>query len=320
MADMNTMIRSIGVVPVIKLDTPEQAVPLAQALIAGGLPLAEVTFRTAAGEEGIRRMRAAFPAMLVGAGTITSIESARKAIAAGAQFIVSPGYSAGLVAYCTGESIPVYPGVNNPSQIQQAMEQGLSVLKFFPAEASGGIEMLDSLTGPFPTIRFMPTGGIGIANLASYIKKPYVLACGGSWMVKADLIKEGKWDEISALAREAVMAVHGFTFAHLGVSEDNTNSCMATTNAFSCMLQPVNEGNSSCFASEFIEITKSTSRGAKGHIGIRCWDIERAVAYLAGQGFSIVPETVKKDAKGVMTVAYLDKEIGGFAIHLIRAK
>ena len=320
MPDMNQRIRNIGIVPVIKLDSIDQAKPLAQALIAGGLPVAEVTFRTAAGEESIRIMRTEFPTMLVGAGTITNVESAGKAIAAGAQFVVSPGYSEEVVSFCQAKGIPVYPGVNNPSQIQQAINQGLEVVKFFPAEASGGIDMLDALSAPFPSLKFMPTGGIGMNNLGSYIRKSYIFACGGSWMVKAELIMQGKWDEISRLSREAVNAVHGFSFAHLGVSEDSVGECMATSAEFGRLLQPVSEGNSSVFASDFIEITKTTSRGAKGHIGIRTWDIERALAYLAGFGYQPVGETVKRDAKGVMTVVYLDKEIGGFAIHLIRSK
>ncbi len=320
MSTIHQKVREIGIVPVIKLDSTDYAKPLGHALIAGGLPVAEITFRTAAGEESIRIMRKEFPNMLVGAGTITNVDSARRAIEAGAQFVVSPGYSEDVVAYCIEKGITVYPGVNNPSQIQQALNQGLEIVKFFPAEASGGIEMLEALSAPFPSIKFMPTGGIGMANLGSYIKKPYIVACGGSWMVKAELMSQGRWDEITRLSREAVNAVHGFSFAHIGISEDTADVCSSTANAFGHMLQPVLEGNSSVFVSDFIEVTKSTSRGTKGHIGIRTWDIERATAYLKNFGYNMVPETIKKDAKGMMTVVYLDKEIGGFAIHLIRAK
>lgn len=320
MSDINTRIRNIGVVPVIKIDSVEQAKPLAQALITGGMPVAEVTFRTAAAEESIRTIHREFPDMLVGAGTITNVATANRAIDAGAQFIVSPGYSDEVVAFCQEKQIPIFPGVNNASQIQQALERGLKVVKFFPAEASGGVAMLEALAGPFPALQFMPTGGIGMANLASYIKQPNVIACGGSWMVKADLINQGKWDEISRLCREAVAAVQGFTFAHLGVSADTPEECRATTQAFGSVLQPVTEGNSSCFASSAIEITKSTSRGKHGHIAIGTFDIERALAYLESFGYQGVPETIKRDAKGMMTMIYLDKEIGGFALHLLRSK
>jgi 2-dehydro-3-deoxyphosphogluconate aldolase / (4S)-4-hydroxy-2-oxoglutarate aldolase len=320
MSTIHQKVRNIGIVPVIKLDSTDYAIPLGQALIAGGLPVAEITFRTSAGEESIRIMRKEFPDMLVGAGTITNVDSARRAIEAGAQFVVSPGYSEDVVAYCIEKGVTVYPGVNNPSQIQQALNQGLQIVKFFPAEASGGIEMLDALSAPFPSIKFMPTGGIGMGNIGSYIKKPYIVACGGSWMVKAELMSQGKWDEITRLSREAVNAVHGFSFAHVGISEDSVDACTSTANAFGSMLQPVLEGNSSVFVSDFIEVTKTTSRGTKGHIGIRTWDVERATAYLAHFGFKLVPETIKKDAKGMITVAYLDKEIGGFAVHLVRAK
>jgi 2-dehydro-3-deoxyphosphogluconate aldolase/(4S)-4-hydroxy-2-oxoglutarate aldolase len=320
MKDMHERIRSIGLVPVIKIDKSEQAAPLAKALIDGGLPVAEITFRTSAGQEGIRIVRNTYPDMLVGAGTITSIESAKRAISAGAQFIVSPGYSKDLVEYCLEQDIPVYPGVSNPSQIQQAMEQGLDVLKFFPAEASGGLAMLDALSGPFPSIRFMPTGGINTENIGSYLRKPYIVACGGSWMVKSDLINQEKWNEITVLTKQAVSAVHGFTFAHIGLNEASVDDCMSVASDFSRFSQPITDGNSSCFASEYIEILKKTGRGTKGHIGFKTNDIDRALAYLSNQGFKAVPETMKRDTKGFLTLAYLDKEIGGFAIHLIRSK
>ena len=320
MAEIHDRIRETGIVPVIKIDSTDQAKPLALALIAGGIPIAEVTFRTAAGEESIRIIRKEVPDMLVGAGTITNVAMATQAIDAGAQFIVSPGYSDDVVSYCQAQNIPVYPGVNNPSQIQQALDRGLTVVKFFPAEASGGIDMLDALSGPFPSIKFMPTGGINITNLGNYIRKPYIVACGGSWMVKSDLINQGKWEEITRLSKEAISVVHGFAFAHVGVSEDTTEAALATAAKFGNILQPVSEGNSSCFASDFIEITKSASRGRKGHIGIKTWDIERALAYLSRFGYHAVIETMKRDAKGMLTMVYLDKEIGGFAIHLLRMK
>ena len=320
MADMHETIRNIGIVPVIKIDSPEQALPLGKALLAGGLPVAEITFRTAAGEEGIRILSSQLPQLLVGAGTITSVEAARRAIDAGAKFIVSPGYSDDVVEYCIQRNVTIYPGVNNPSEIQSAMRRGLSVLKFFPAEASGGVDMLDALSGPFPTLRFMPTGGIGMHNLASYIRKPYIVACGGSWMVKSDLINEGRWDEITRLSREAVAAVHGFSFAHIGVNPSDTEEASNITMALGVFLQPVTEGTTSFFASESIEIMKQPFLGTHGHIGIRTWDIERALEYLRTFGVEADEATGRRDAKGRLTVIYLKDEVGGFALHLLRAK
>ena len=317
---MHQAIRNIGIVPVIKIDSPNQALPLGKALIEGGLPIAEVTFRTDAGAEGIRILRTELPGMLVGAGTIVSAEQAERAVDSGAQFIVSPGYSDSVVGWCLDHEVPVYPGVIDPSQIQMAMARGLTVLKFFPAEASGGIDMLDALSGPFPTIRFMPTGGIGMHNLASYLRKSYIVACGGSWMVKNELINAGRWDEISRLGREAVLAVHGFTFAHLGINGEAGTSPLRIIEVLGAMLQPVTEGNASVFAGESIEIMKAPYKGTHGHIGLRTWDIERALHYLGRFGLEMDETTAKRDAKGTLTVTYLKGEIGGFALHLVRAK
>lgn len=320
MNEMHEAIRNIGIVPVIKIDSPEQALPLGKALMAGGLPVAEVTFRTAAGEEGIRILSAELPGMLVGGGTILSVDAAKRAIDAGAKFIVSPGYSDEVVTYCMERNVPVYPGVTNPSQIQAAIRHGLTVLKFFPAEASGGIAMLDALSGPFPTIRFMPTGGIGMHNIADYIRKPYIVACGGSWMVKSDLINQGRWDEISRLCREAVMAVHGFAFAHIGINPSKEQSARSIVEMLGACFQPINEGNSSIFAGEHIEVMKEPFKGTNGHIGIKTWDIERALHYLKRFGLAMDESTAKYDPHGRLTVTYLQGEVGGFAVHLVKAK
>jgi 2-dehydro-3-deoxyphosphogluconate aldolase / (4S)-4-hydroxy-2-oxoglutarate aldolase len=187
------------IVPVIKLQTPDSAVPLAKALIDGGINVAEVTFRTNAAAVSIKRIRKEFPKMLVGAGTVLTIENAKKAEDAGAAFIVAPGFNPTIVNYCIGRNIPVVPGINSPSQIEQAMELGLNVLKFFPAELSGGIKMLKTF-GTVYNVNFMPTGGLNEANFVDYLSLPNVIACGGSWMVKTDLIKSGNFDEITHLS------------------------------------------------------------------------------------------------------------------------
>lgn len=319
MVSVHKMIQSVGVVPVIKIDSPDQALPLGKALLAGGLPIAEITFRTAAGEEGIRILRTELPQLLVGAGTIVSVDAARRAQQAGAQFIVSPGYSDDIVAFCQEQGIPVYPGVNNPSQIQQAMERGLSVVKFFPAEASGGLPMLQALSAPFPTMKFMPTGGIGIHNLGDYLKKPYIVACGGSWMVPGSLIKEQKWEEISHLCKEAVHAVHGFSFAHLGINQRDEDEAKSTAQTLATILQPLSEKSNSFFSSDSIEIMKQTGMGAHGHIGIRTWNVERALTYLSLFGFEGVPESARRDANGTIHFIYLKPEVGGFALHIMQA-
>jgi 2-dehydro-3-deoxyphosphogluconate aldolase/(4S)-4-hydroxy-2-oxoglutarate aldolase len=313
-----TKLGTIGLVPVIKIDDAGKAVPLAKSLIDGGLPCAEVTFRTAAAADSIRAIAQAFPEMLVGAGTVINVDLAEKAAAAGAKFIVSPGYNPAVVEWCVSHDIPIVPGVNNPSQIEAGLGAGLEVLKFFPAEASGGVTMLDALGGPFGQVMFMPTGGIDLKNLTSYVKKPNVLAVGGSWMVKADLIASENWDEITRLCKEAVCAVHGFTFAHMGINQANEDEAVKTANLFGLFGFAPKAGTSSIFNDTVIEVMKKPFRGTNGHIGLKCWNVERSLAYLEQFGFHGVQETAKIE-KGKLQVIYLDREIGGFAVHLIRA-
>jgi 2-dehydro-3-deoxyphosphogluconate aldolase/(4S)-4-hydroxy-2-oxoglutarate aldolase len=191
------------IIPVVSLERAADAQRLADALVAGGLPCAEITFRTAAAAEAIRALagRADFS---VGAGTVLGLEQARRAADSGATFVVSPGLNPKVVRFCLDGGIPVLPGVCTPSDITLAFEMGLALLKFFPAEAMGGLKTLDALAGPFPMMRFVPTGGIDPRNLAAYLRHPRVAACGGSWMVKASLIAQGRFDEIARLTREAV--------------------------------------------------------------------------------------------------------------------
>jgi 2-dehydro-3-deoxyphosphogluconate aldolase/(4S)-4-hydroxy-2-oxoglutarate aldolase len=197
-------IKSARLLPVVVLDDGAQAVPLALALLAGGLPVAEVTFRTSAAGEAIRRIAAEVPGVLVGAGTVLTPDQVRAARAAGARFLVTPGFNPAVVQAAIDEGLPIVPGINNPSGVEQAMAAGLSTVKFFPAEPSGGVAFLKALTGPYPDMRFVPTGGIGPGNLRSYLALPAVLACGGSWMVEASLVRARRFDEVTRLTAEAV--------------------------------------------------------------------------------------------------------------------
>ncbi len=198
---------SFGVVPVVVLENADDALPLGKALIDGGLPVAEVTFRTAAAEESIRRMHDAYPDMLVGAGTVLSVEQVDRAVAAGAQFIVSPGFDPEVVDYCISKDIPIFPGCVTPSEITQAVKRGLKVIKFFPAGSFGGVSTIKALSGPFVGLKVMPTGGVSEKNLAEYLGNKSIIACGGSWMVKGDLIKAGDFSKIVELTKEAVAIV-----------------------------------------------------------------------------------------------------------------
>ena len=194
----------LGVVPVVVLEDAKDAAPLAKALVEGGLPCAEVTFRTAAAEESIRIMASEYPEMFVGAGTVLTIDQVDRAVAAGAKFIVSPGFDSEIVDYCLSKDIPVFPGVITPSEVAQAVKRGLKVVKFFPAEQFGGVATIKAMAAPYVGLKFMPTGGVNAKNLENYLSCDKIVACGGSWMVKGDLVKAGKFDEIKSLTEEAV--------------------------------------------------------------------------------------------------------------------
>jgi 2-dehydro-3-deoxyphosphogluconate aldolase/(4S)-4-hydroxy-2-oxoglutarate aldolase len=197
-------VRRARLLPVVVVEDAAQAVPLARALAAGGLPVAEVTFRTAAAAEAIRRIAAEVPDVLLGAGTVLTPEQVRAARTAGAGFLVTPGFNPAVVQAAADEGLPIVPGVNNPTGVEQAMAAGLSAVKFFPAEPTGGVPFLKALTGPYGGMQFIPTGGIGPKNLCDYLSLPAVLACGGSWMVDPALVRAGRFDEVQRLTAEAV--------------------------------------------------------------------------------------------------------------------
>lgn len=200
-------IREIGIIPVVVLNDARNAISLAEALMDGGLPCAEVTFRTAAAEESIRLMTESFPDMLIGAGTVLSIDQVDCAVAAGARFIVSPGFDAEVVDYCLAKQIPVMPGCATPTEVMCAVKKGLTMLKFFPAQQMGGVSAVKALAAPFPGLSFVPTGGVNAQNLGEYLSCGKVAACGGSWMVKASLIDEGNFASIKEQTREACALV-----------------------------------------------------------------------------------------------------------------
>lgn len=200
-------IEQLKLLPVIKLDSSENAAPLAEALIEGGLPAAEVTFRTDAAEDSIKIMTQKYPEMLVGAGTITSVQQAEKAVAAGASFLVSAGFNRKVTEYAVENHIPIFPGICTPTELMLLLEYNLPVAKFFPAEQYGGLKTIKALAAPFPNIKFMPTGGINTSNVCEYLACDKIIACGGSWMVKDAFINDHEFDKIRDLTKEAVTLV-----------------------------------------------------------------------------------------------------------------
>jgi 2-dehydro-3-deoxyphosphogluconate aldolase/(4S)-4-hydroxy-2-oxoglutarate aldolase len=312
----------IGIVPVIKIDDVEKAVPLAKALIAGGIPCAEVTFRTAQGEEAIRRIAREVPGILLGAGTVLTTDQVNRAIGAGAKFIVSPGLNPKVVAYCIQKGIPITPGCSNPSDIEQALEAGLEVVKFFPAEQAGGLDYIKAIAAPYPNLKFMPTGGINAGNIAKYIAFEKIHACGGSWMVSADSINAGEFEKITLLSREAVLNLLGLGVVHIGLNAGGEEEARKAAKLFNALFGfAVKDGNSSVFAGDGIEIMKTPGApGERGHIAIGTNSIHRAAAYLERNGVVFDRAGAKKDAKGNLTAIYCKEEILGFAWHLVQKK
>ena len=311
-------ISKIGIVPVVKIDRAEDAFPLAKALCAGGLPCAEVTFRTDAAAEAIRIMTTNFPDMCVGAGTVLNAEQVDAAVEAGAKFIVSPGLNPRTVKYCIEKKVPITPGTSSPSDIEQAIELGLDVVKFFPAEQSGGLAKIKAMAAPYVNMKFMPTGGINAKNLTSYLDFNKIIACGGSWMVPGDLINEGAWDKIEQLTREAVQTMLGFELAHVGINAENEAEAMKAAQRFSFLFGfPTKDGSSSVFSGTAVEVMKAPFKGTHGHIAIRTNYIERAVNYMSTV-LGVEFEEPKRDEKGKYKAIYLKEEVAGFAVHLMQ--
>ena len=312
-------IKSLGIVPVVKIDDVEKAVPLAKALCNGGLPCAEITFRTEQAEESIKRISEDIPDMLVGAGTVLTPAQVDKAITAGAKFIVSPGLNPTVVKYCLEQNIPIFPGCSSPSDIEKALELGLSCVKFFPAEQSGGIAAIKAMSAPYGNIMFMPTGGINAKNLNDYLSFDKVIACGGSWMVDSTLIADGEFIAIEELTRAAIHTMLGFELAHIGINAENESAAGKTAKTFSDIFGfAYKPGNSSVFAGSFIEAMKTPYLGTNGHIAIRTNYIGRAISFLKSNGIQFKDGSEKYNDKGKLTAVYLENEIGGFAVHLVQ--
>ena len=281
--------------------------------------MAEVTFRTEAAEESIRILANELPELVLGAGTVLTTTQAEAAAAAGARYVVTPGFNPRVVAHCLEMGLPVTPGVNSASPIEEAIEMGLDVAKFFPAGPSGGTEMLKAFAGPYGgKISFIPTGGVGPKNLTEYLACPNVFAVGGSWMVPSDAVKAGDFARIEALCREARLLSLGFSLLHIGLNPCAGTDSLAEAKMLSAMLgMPFKEGAGSAFVGESFEFMKSAGRGAKGHIAVGTLSVERALEWFAGFGMKPAAETIKTKGNHI-SVAYLDNEICGFAVHFVR--
>ena len=313
MSDILEKIGLFGLVPVIKVDRVEDAIPLGRALINGGLPVAEITFRTDAAEDAIARLNKELPEILTGAGTVLTVAQAQKAVRAGARFIVSPGFNVPVVEYCIENNIPVTPGINSPTQIEMALERKLNILKFFPAEASGGLPLLRAMAAPYVGVKFIPTGGINKDNLNSYLGFNRVQACGGSWMVKPELISAGKFDEIEKLAKEAVAIMLGYTFGCIRFAESSREKAEESANLLGDLFNFKNTaaGGTIRIGSE-IEISAESSPEENHKLAVYTNDLRRAVFYLKRKG---LPGGVEIPT-GTGNEVFIGKKVSGFGLYL----
>ena len=311
-------IQDMGILPVINIPDVDSAIPLVDALRDGGLNAIEVTLRSEGSMNAIRRIRAERPDFVVGAGTVLSVETCQKALEAGASYIVSPGLDMEILSYCKEHDVPYVPGCTSATEIQLAAKEGLKTIKFFPAELSGGIAAITLLSGPFPDLKFVPTGGITFENLGSYLRSPKVAACGGSFMAPADLIKAGKFDQITENCKRAVRISLGFELAHVGINHESEKDAAKTVEAIcrAFLLEPIPK-NSCIFAGTAVESMKQPFLGTKGHVGFFTNSVSRAMAFFEKNGIEIDREHIKQDTIRLVAV-YLKEEIGGFAFHVVR--
>lgn len=317
--DMLKKLSLAGLVPVIKVKNAADAVPLCTALSKGGLPVAEITFRTDAAEEAIRLVHEALPEVLLGAGTVLTCEQADRAWAAGAGYIVSPGLNPIVVKHCIEKGYPVLPGCANPSDVEAAIALGLKTVKFFPAEALGGLKLIKAMSAPYGDMMFVPTGGISEKNLCEYLAFPKIAACGGSWMVPEDLINQGAWDKIEALARDAVQKMLGFSIIHIGMNNDNAEAAKAEAEKMSRLLGlPIERESEKGMFIGPVEMHKLQVRGAHGHIALGTLNVERAQWHLEQRGFTFDESTATFTPDGRKKFIYMNEEIAGFAFHLLQ--
>ena len=319
MNDITRRIYNCGIVPTVKISDPNKAVPTARALYRGGIDIVEIVFRTDAAEEAIRRISAECPEVLVGAGTVLTTAQVDAAVNAGAKFIVTPGFNPDTVKYCVAKNIPIVPGAITPGEMEQAMALGLDTVKFFPAEASGGIPFLKAVAGPYKSLKFMPTGGIDEKNLASYTALPNVVACGGSFPAKESLIEAEDYDAITRIAAETMKKMLGFEIKHIGINSADEKEAAKTADALSLMLGLEKDDRAGAtFVGTLFEVLKKPFRGTCGHIAVSTNSPDRARAYLERLGFEFDESSASYDEAGRLKVVYFKDEFGKFAFHLIK--
>lgn len=309
-----------GLSPVVVIDDAEDAVPLAKALLAGGVWIMEITFRTKAAAEAIRKVASEVPEMVVGAGTVINEQLAREAIDAGAKFIVTPGYSQEVVDYAKAHDTAIMPGTSTMTEIMYAINSGCDTVKVFPAERFGGLGYLKDIHSVFPDLKFIPSGGINLSNFAPYAQCPYVAATTGSWLAPKKLVADKKFDQITEVVKETVRQMHDFRLIHVGINNENAEDAKAAAESLSAIVaEPVTEFESAFFVGSMADIIKYTLPNEHGHIAIQVNNIDRAVRYFEDRGYHFT-DTSYDDKHEIVSIWFDPKEvnIGGFAVHLRR--
>lgn len=312
-------LEAIGLLPVIKIEECEDALPLAKALVDGGIDAAEITYRTACATEAIAAIHAAYPEMLLGAGTIRSVEQAQEAIQAGASFLITPGFNEDVVAWCKDHDVCIIPGVSSASEIEQAQRYHITTLKFFPAESSGGAKKLKDFAAPYPDITFIPTGGIDEQNLHDYLQLPNVLAIGGSFMIKADAMKQKQWDVIRNTCEQAITTMLSYELMHIGIHATTSETAKQHATLLCSLFHfPYYEKPKSHFAGRGFEIVNKLGNDEHGHFAIYTPYPLRAMYQLAKKGIHFDESSITRNKQtNRINFVYLKESIAGFGMHLI---
>ncbi|SJZ41708.1 bifunctional 4-hydroxy-2-oxoglutarate aldolase/2-dehydro-3-deoxy-phosphogluconate aldolase [Anaerorhabdus furcosa] len=310
---------NIGIIPVIRIDNPSDTLPMINALNKGGINCAEITFRSEHAKQAISDISKTYPEILVGAGTVLTIQQAQEAIEAGAKFIISPGLNEEVVKWCIDHDVLIIPGISTASEIEKAMTLGLDTVKFFPAESSGGAKRIKDLSAPYTKMHFIPTGGINQNNMHDYLSLPCVDAIGGSFMLPQELIDSKNWDGIEAKAKEAITSLLNYRLIHIGINTNSKDDASKYATLLStCFGFKLYEKPKSTFAGEGFELLNAPGPGDHGHIAIYTPYPERAIYQLAKLGINVLEDTITRNKKtSKINFAYLDLDIAGFKFHLI---
>lgn len=319
MSSVLKFIESYGMIPVLNIRREKDALPLAKALQKGGLPLMEVMFRTEAAAACIAQIAEEMPEFCIGAGTVLTVEQAEQAKQAGAKFIVSPNFDEKVVRYCVKEQVPVIPGCVTPSEVNRALSMGLTAVKFFPAIQMGGLKAMQLLSGPYPQVKFVPTGDLTRKEMNEYLTFPKVAAAGGDFMLSYEDLENRRFDRIEQSVRETILEHLDFHIAHIGINCPSAGDAKAVCESLSSALfQNVTEYEKSFFSGSLFEVMKAPFYNRSGHVAIGTRDAQRAYTFLKDSGIRFHEETLTRDENGRIKAVYLDADFGGFALHLLQ--